>query len=315
MRKLLILIAALLALSGGATLASPFDGKPTAPPSVEATETAGWVTRTLVSAQREASLRLTKAMGAIRDGDEPMALGLGLLLAFAYGCFHAAGPGHGKTVVVSYFLSHDARVRRGMLLGVRIAATHVASAVLLVLVLRLILGGRLATSVEDMRDVKLASYAAIILIGGFLLRDTIRRRALARAGIAVAHECCALPGHDHAHDHGHPHHDHDHHAPKPTLTSRLMPIVLGAVPCTGAILILLFSLANGMLLSGLAMVVMIGVGMAVTMAALGLAAILARDRMMRWAQADGRGRLSLALDFGGPAVIIASGLALAVATV
>jgi len=40
-----------------------------------------------------------------------------LLIAFIYGVIHAIGPGHGKFVVFSYFLSDDADIKKGVLLG------------------------------------------------------------------------------------------------------------------------------------------------------------------------------------------------------
>ena len=54
-----------------------------------------------------------------------------LAFAFLYGVLHTLGPGHGKVVVVSYFVSRDARLWRGVLMGVQIAVTHVLSAVAL----------------------------------------------------------------------------------------------------------------------------------------------------------------------------------------
>jgi hypothetical protein len=50
----------------------------------------------------------------IKAGDKPWALWGGLLIGFLYGVFHALGPGHGKSVIVGYFLGREAHPLRGI---------------------------------------------------------------------------------------------------------------------------------------------------------------------------------------------------------
>src|SRR5271166_6431790 len=56
-----------------------------------------------------------------------------LALALAFGAIHAFMPGHGKTVLLSYYLGRPARIRQGLVAGVMLALTHVGMAVVLVL--------------------------------------------------------------------------------------------------------------------------------------------------------------------------------------
>ena len=40
-----------------------------------------------------------------------------LAISFAYGIFHAAGPGHGKAVISSYLVANQETARRGIVLS------------------------------------------------------------------------------------------------------------------------------------------------------------------------------------------------------
>src|SRR4029453_4137528 len=124
---------------------------------------------------------------------------IGMLLAFAYGVVHALGPGHGKVVVVSYFLSREPRVRRGFLMGLQIAVFPVLSAAVMVALADLVLRQALGSAPGEVAGVRLASYGLVALIGCSMLVQAVQRSRLRRAGITVVDECC---GHGHAHRHG-----------------------------------------------------------------------------------------------------------------
>jgi nickel/cobalt exporter len=86
----------------------------------------------------------------------------------------------------------------------------------------------------------------------------------------------------------------------------LLALCVGLVPCTGAVVIMLFALANDMLVTGTVMVVAIAAGMAVTMSALGVIGILTRGAVVsRWAARGHAPSLAtLALEVGGALVIL-----------
>lgn len=58
--------------------------------------------------QTKLNREITATLREAKDGDSfwPGLVIIGL--SFAYGVFHAAGPGHGKMVTTTYFLSRDA---------------------------------------------------------------------------------------------------------------------------------------------------------------------------------------------------------------
>ena len=85
-----------------------------------------------------------------------------------------------------------------------------------------------------------------------------------------------------------------------------MSVSVGLVPCTGALLIMLFALANDMVVTGTMMVGAIAVGMAVTMSILGLLGILARRVVLSRVEEVGHRRsvVALALEYAGALTIL-----------
>ena len=139
-------------------------------------------------------------------------------------------------------------------------------------------------------------------------------------------------GHDHPHDHGHGHtrhHDHDHdeedgvlpwghaHGPEPEELAGpggwrrgLSAIVaVGLRPCSGAIIVLVFSLAQGLYWAGVASTFVMGLGTAITVAAIATIAVGARSAAKRVASTRaGYGTLALrGIEVGAAVVVMAFG--------
>jgi ABC-type nickel/cobalt efflux system permease component RcnA len=224
-------------------------------------QAAGLVVRT----ERDFSRQLNRQLGAIRRGDGSAALMAGILAAFLYGMFHTLAVGHGKTVVVGYFLGNRARPIHGLGMATWIAVSHVLGAVVVALAAHWILARTLISPIEQNHWVRLVSFGAIAVIGGWMLVGAWHR--LRGTGEHHHHHC------DHDHDHGH------HHHGGGVGQRRLLAVAAGFVPCSGAILILTFAFANGILASGLAMVAAIALGMALTLAGLGLVSMLVHQQV------------------------------------
>jgi nickel/cobalt transporter (NicO) family protein len=136
-------------------------------------------------------------------------------------------------------------------------------------------------------------------------------------------------GHDHHHGHAHSH-DHDHeddasawghaHAPEPQeLTGKhwlrrglAAIIAVGLRPCSGAIIVLVFALAQGLFWIGVASTFVMGLGTAITVAAIATLAVGARGLADRFAKArPGAGMLLLrGLEAAAALVIVFFGAAL-----
>lgn len=252
--------------------------QPAASPSLWR-QAVGFVVRTEARFSRE----LNRQLGAIRRGEGSAALMAGILAAFLYGVFHTLAVGHGKTVVVGYFLGNRARPMQGVAMASWIAVSHVVAAIVVALATHWVLQRTLMSPVEQNHWIRMVSFGAIALIGAWMLIGAWRGT-----------------GHHHHH-----HHDHDHHRHGGKGHRRLLALAAGFVPCSGAILILTFAIANGILMSGLAMVLAIAIGMALTLAGLGLVSMLLHHQVaVRFA---GRGRAARWLGLLGPLLILVIG--------
>jgi nickel/cobalt transporter (NicO) family protein len=326
MAKALLLVALALVLGLGLTEApaNPFTGKPGAPESHPLTGDPppgpreqpaqverAWgpvavVGRALLTFQREANRLIATHMRAIRDGETSLPLLIGAGLAFLYGVVHALGPGHGKLVVISYFLSREAQIGRGLLMGLQIAVFHVISAMIVVALADLLLRKALGGPPAEAAGVRLASYGLIALIGMAMTGQALRRSYLRRQGVAVRDACCG-------HEHDRTGHDRAHGGEGRRVEQGALSLGVGLVPCTGAVLILLYAMANDILLAGMMLAAAIAAGMAITMGALGVLSIVARNAVAARVKGAGNGNgraLAVVGDYGGALLITLIGAAL-----
>ena len=139
------------------------------------------VGRAILMLQATMNRDIGRRMRAIRDGDSHMTIVAGLAFAFLYGVLHTLGPGHGKFVVASYFISRQARIWRGLMMGLQISVTHVVSALGLLWLADVSLKAILTGSPAGMRGVQLVSYGITAAIGLVMLIKAVQR---------------SLPGHD-----------------------------------------------------------------------------------------------------------------------
>jgi nickel/cobalt transporter (NicO) family protein len=316
MRRLSLCVLGLwLALALPALAASPLAGGRAAAPDEAAAslsllpEPLRGAAQSLNRLQADLSRRMTGQLQEMRDADGAdggsLVAGAWLcLIAFVYGVLHAAGPGHGKLVVSSYFLANRAAWRRGVLLSVGAALTQALAAILLVGVPVLLLGMTRASALGQIRYLELASYGLMTLIGlGLLVRA-------ARGQVGCGHDH-GLD--DHAHHQGHDHACGHHHAP-PAVERRgfrLLAFAVGCRPCSGAVLVLLFALANDMVPAGLLAVLVMAAGVALTTSAAGFVGIGARRGVERLLSARPRAALlaERGMAFGGAgAVTLLGGL-------
>ncbi|MCV3736008.1 nickel/cobalt transporter [Rhizobium sp. TRM96647] len=290
---------------------------------------------------------LTGALKNMREN--PWAASTLVGLSFAYGVFHAAGPGHGKAVISSYMLANEIELKRGVALSFISSMLQGIVAILLVGAGYLVLRGTAISMTDATRALETTSYALIAAFGAWLLyrklwRSRSRRTAPVEAyAMALAdtaghghhlhaHDTHGAPAHSHAH-HQHGHHDgHPHaagevcatcghaHAPDPellkgdrfALSEAWSAIVaVGLRPCSGALIVLSFALLNGLYVGGLLSVIAMSIGTAITVSALATLAVTAKGVAMRLAGGDSAAlRVGNAIEILGALLVMVLGLVL-----
>ncbi|HOO70139.1 MAG TPA: hypothetical protein PK926_00135 [Spirochaetota bacterium] len=92
--------------------------------------------------QKEINASLALSIKKIEQGSHAEIM-LFVFFSFLYGIIHSLGPGHGKSLISSYFLTEEARIRKALVAGPMIALLHGMSAVVVVGALYCIFKGSL----------------------------------------------------------------------------------------------------------------------------------------------------------------------------
>jgi ABC-type nickel/cobalt efflux system permease component RcnA len=219
---------------------------------------------------------LASSIHAVRTDKAALASLLGL--SFAYGVFHAAGPGHGKAVISSYLVATGEGFRRGVALSAVAALAQALTAIAVVGVLAIVIGATSVAMGAATFWLEAASYAAIIVLGLVLLW---------RKGSGFARTLTGRSAHVHGPDCGH-----DHGVDPALVEGRFDPrraalavLAIGIRPCTGALIVLVFALAQGLVWAGVAATLAMAAGTAVTVTAIAALAVGAKATALRMAAA------------------------------
>ncbi|WP_171205616.1 nickel/cobalt transporter [Ruegeria sp. HKCCA0235A] len=211
--------------------------------------------------QREFQNQIARSLRAAR-AEQPEAVATLLTVCFAYGFFHAIGPGHGKVLIGGYGLGRRVAFWRLSAISVLSSLGQAVTAVVLVyagvLVFQMSRESLVGTTEQVMAPI---SYGAIALIGLWLVARSLRSFAKRRT----------TSPHDHHHqenDHSHhPHHDGEvcsdcghRHGPTAqevanvgSLREALILIAgIAARPCTGALFVLILTWQMGIAMVGIA---------------------------------------------------------------
>jgi nickel/cobalt exporter len=273
----------------------------------------------IMSWQNKFHLELEHAVAALKT-DQSAFWALSLA-SFAYGVFHAAGPGHGKAVLASYMIANETALKRGLLLAALAALLQGAVAIAIVGAAALIFNATAKHMSDAAALVESFSYAAIAALGVRLVWTKGEAflgalRAPAGAPPAQGRFTCETidPSHVHGPDCGHL------HAPDPATLGGAFSwpdavgtiVAAGARPCSGSILVLVFALSKGLFLAGVSSALLISAGTAITTGALAAFAVFAKDAAMRLSRPDSRRALLIGrgAELGAALLVLGLGLIL-----
>ncbi|MBC1187288.1 MULTISPECIES: nickel/cobalt transporter [Kluyvera] len=220
--------------------------------------------------QRDVNQQMSGLLQAVAE-NPTQAGGALLLFSFVYGVLHALGPGHGKVVITTWLATHPSKLKSSI--GLTLAASLLQGLVAIGLVIVVLTLLRLPARQLHLSSFWLekGSYALVGVLGLLLCWRALRKlRVLLRKPKFTAFT---------------PHHVHDQHCgcghqhmPDPKRLerdedwrARLMIILsMGMRPCSGAIMVLLFSKVIGVFGWGVASALAMAAGTSLTISSLAL---------------------------------------------
>jgi nickel/cobalt transporter (NicO) family protein len=326
---ILLTAAAIDSLSHVLMAQNPFGGSPRSAPDSQLNGVVGWLLRKQSEFYREISSTIRAAK---TNGSAVWSL---LTISFLYGIFHAAGPGHGKAVISSYLVANGETARRGVILSFASALMQSMVAVMIVGVGAWLLNVTAKSMCGAERVIEIASYGFIAVFGARLAwtkgRALLRALRDSRVSTVVPVPAFAyatlgegsppeqdhrLTGDRHIHDEhcGHSHGPEPGDLAGPGGWRRGIGALLtvGVRPCSGALLVLVFALAQGLFWAGIAATFVMGLGTAITVATIAILSVGAKSVAIRLMTRRNAGSvlLSRGLEFAAAGLVLLFGVGL-----
>ena len=235
--------------------------------------------------QQTLKQKMTVIAKDLKENRRPKTFCMLLMLSFLYGAVHAIGPGHGKSIILSYLMSVRGTIWKGIMTGALAAFCHGLSAIILVLVIYFLSLKRVvATFANVSASLMTISYLLIIGLGIILFSTRIYELIRTRGA-------------------------YDSTPDKGAGSPAVMILSLGLVPCPGAMIIMLFFMAMGLLHIGVWMAICMSAGMALSVALVALLGLGTKNTLFNISQQQStRQKIILSiLEIGAPVIIIMIG--------
>lgn len=205
---------------------------------------------------------------------QPQQAGLALVgFSLIYGILHALGPGHGKVVIATFLATHPTRLKTSLKLTLAAALVQGAVAVGLVTLMLIILQASSRQLHLSSFWLEKGSYLLVVGLGLWLCWRALRQLMRLRTGKMRIQQLRPI---NHQHDEhcgcGHQHLPDNEQLMRATgwKTSLLVVLSMGLRPCSGAIMMLLFSRVIGVYGWGVIGALAMALGTALTVSVMAL---------------------------------------------
>ena len=248
---------------------------------------------------KESILKIKSLFESIKDEKSPMTYLLLLMFAYVYGLIHALGPGHGKTLVASYFLSNEKSYSRALFVSLAIGLVHTFSAFLLTLIIYFAVNTFLSSFLNDTVFYTTKISAVIIIsIALYLLyqkykaykkiQEAKKQPSFNFSTTPHVSTCsCAACKVDEK------------------STDLALIVSAGIIPCPGTVTIFIFSLSLGLYYAGFLSALVMSLGMSTIIFFSAVLSVVVRKKT-----SEGNGNLKKYLEYGSLFIILILGFIL-----
>ncbi|CAI0884666.1 nickel/cobalt efflux protein RcnA [Serratia fonticola] len=223
---------------------------------------------------------------------DPQQAGVALMLfSLGYGVLHALGPGHGKVVIATYLATHPARLKSSLKLTFAASVVQGLVAIALVTLVLVVLQLSSRQLHQSSFWLEKGSFILVILLGVLLSWRALKRlfmavKAMRPRPVLRINSLQPLPA-DHVHSancgcgHRHLPSDEELQAGNDWRTKTAIVLAMGLRPCSGAILVLLFSKVIGVFTWGVLSALAMALGTSITISGLALLVHYSRKLAIR----------------------------------
>ncbi len=239
--------------------------------------------------QRDLRKRIVKSTKALKKEASPRHFMIIIFFSFIFGVIHSLGPGHAKSIIFSYFMSVDARIKDGVVLGVLVAIIHGASGFLAAVLITFSIDQliqRFAPGLDFEKIFPFISGAFVSVIGAYFFIQT-----------CLDVQCHSLELEEKV-------------ARKHSFrTIFLTALGVGVIPCAGTVILVSFFFAMKRIDLGMISAFAMTAGMAIIIVLAGIIAILSKKIFMSICSRQIE-RVTLAIKFIGSLALFVFGILL-----